>query len=231
MKILLLTATAAVIGLSVQSYADVMQLQPLGGAAGGPSFTPIGNMVQVHGSGQPVVASFPCDSANFPCISSNTVDTGLGQFSFSSFETGAGQGTKFTADAAGSFSYTANTNAVTGNHDSDTMQMDVTWTEVDFNPPNPTFATLIGTGVVTSSSGDDIFEAGFPVGSSFDIELIYLTSCARFGLICQPNSSQTTDFEFGSIVPVPGPLIGKGLAALLCATLLGSAKMVLELSG
>jgi hypothetical protein len=101
----------------------------------------------------------------------------------------------------------------------------ITWDSFHF--PNDGVgqgATLFGTGMVTSSSGDAAFEADFPLGGTFDVTVDLLCGSHLFPL-CRPDQPVGTVIINGALIPtvaVPSPLIGKlGWPMLLCLAVLG----------
>ena len=78
---------------------------------------------------------------------------------------------------------------------------------------------------IISSTGDDAFEADFPVGGTFSIGAGFLwPSCAEFPFSCGPDQVEGAELIVGSVTPVPAPspLIGKlGPLMLACMALLG----------
>ena len=187
----------------------------------GPVFTPLpGNMVEVSNTsiGSPAFYPGPIGSA--------TSDAGVASVGVHDLIAGPGVNAIYPASGTGSLYYTANTNAVVGTHDSDTLQANIIWNQVWFVNDGTYYVgpRLYGIGTVTYSIGDIAFETDFPVGATFSIEAD-LISCARFGFACPAGQAQGTNFVGGTVTPVPSPPIGKGPAALLCVTILGLVNM------
>lgn len=224
MRKYLITLTVAAFGLALPAHAGFISLNSPDD--GGPTFTPLpGNMVQVTGAIDGIIAGYqtPAEcgaglcletaSANFDTnftgqltSNNNYTTTGTGSFNFA--------GSIF--DPAGSGTLIAH----------DTMSANITWSVINFvddgNPsPGP---TLSGTGIVTASSGDSLFEADFPLGGTFTIAADFLSQCGRFPPLCMADQTLFTELINGSLTPtpVPSPFIGKpGWAMVLCLAVLG----------
>lgn len=94
--------------------------------------------------------------------------------------------------------------------------------------------SLTGTGIVTSSTGGDAFEADFPVGGVIDITANFLSECGRSPpTACRPNQPEVGGVLIGgSLVPVPtpSPALGQGwLIALLTLALLAVSRLLQQL--
>jgi hypothetical protein len=223
MRKYLITLTVAAFGLAMPAQAGFINLNaPF---VAGPTFTPLpGNMVQVTGTGGGHgVSGYQTPTECFPgggCLESATATFGtnfIGQltsnFNYTTSGTSQFNFNGMIFDPNGSGTLLAN----------DQLVATITWNSFFFpndgNPPGA--ANLFGTGLVTSSSGDALFEGDFPLGGTFDITVDLLCG-GHINSSCLPDQPVGTVLSNGSLIPTPSPLIGKpGWPMLLCLTVLG----------
>jgi hypothetical protein len=125
-------------------------------------------------------------------------------------------GNTYPLVGAGSLSYGGH--ASNGNGDSDALQGSINWNAATYSPIGGLFH-LIGTGIVTDSSGDAAFKASFPTGAIFDINATFLTPCA-FVMCSSPNQPEPAGFSTATVTPTglaPSPPIDKPTVPLLAS--------------
>jgi hypothetical protein len=210
-KKLLIAVSVAALGLALPAYAGFISLNSPFDP--GPTYAPLpGSMVEVSATrwGGVVAGYQPAAPGNIGQVSFGPMDL-IGQLTSDFNYTTSGTESL-------SFNSTGNPGVIQA------LTATITWNSIffpsDFSSSVP---ALRGTGIVISSNGDDAFKEDFPVDGRFDITADFLFTCDRFAPNCAPGQTQyNTDLLNGSLTPaVPSPIIGKGLAALLCLTLLG----------
>lgn len=214
----LLSLTVAALTLALPAHAGYISLNT--GVTGGPTFTPLpGNSVQVTGdvgpgpiAGYETAAECGAGCLETASASSDTNFTGqlISNYNYTTSGTGgfSFRGTIYDPNGSGTVI------AV------DQLAATISWNSFYF-PNYGVGATLFGTGVVTSSSGDDVFEADFPLGGAFNIT-VDLRCGGRVMPSCLPDQPVGTTLDNGTLIPTPSPLVGKpGWPLLLCLAVLG----------
>jgi hypothetical protein len=191
MRKYLITLTLATFGLALPAHAGFINLNSPRDS--GPIFTPLpGNLVQVTGGVGGIVAGYqtPAECPGGGCL----------ETAGASFDTNfTGQLTSnhnYTTSGTGGFSFSGRIFDGSGSGTpiaSDSLTASITWSSIYFVDDGSVYPgpRLSGTGIVTSSTGDDAFEADFPVGGTFSIGAGFLwPQCGEFFPFVWPRSGR-----------------------------------------
>lgn len=223
MQKLLIIVTVAALGLALPAHAGFINLNAP--YVAGLTFTPLpGNGVEASSSGSSwggVVAGYQyvgtCCALENAGASFGAIDL-VGQLT---------SNYNYTTTGTDLLSFTGNIYDPNGSGTliaADSLAATITWNSIYFvdDGSYSVGPVLYGTGSVTSSTGDDAFEADFPIDGTFNITAEFLSQCGRFSGSCAPDQILYTSLFNGSVNPVPSPLIGKpGWPMLLCLVVLG----------
>ncbi len=224
MQKLLIIVTVAALGLALPAHAGFINLNAP--YVAGLTFTPLpGNTVEASSSGYSwggTVAGYQYVSGT--CCLLETAAAVFGPIDL------IGQPTSnynYTTNGTASLSFNGTIYDQSGDGNViaiDQLAATIMWNSIYFvdDGSYSVGPVLYGTGIVTSSTGDDAFEADFPRDGTFNITAEFLSQCGRSSGSCAPDQILYTSLFNGSVNPVPSPLIGKpGWPMLLCLAVLG----------